>query len=84
MSYSRWSNSEWYTYADVSGGFTVCGVLDCIPTEDIREDIDAVLRQVADACKSRTWAPKNVTPALLEELRSYMLEYLGDEEARDE
>ena len=79
MSYSRWGNSDWYTYADASGGFTVCGVLNNIPIEDIRNDIDAVLQQVVVACgDEKAWAPQIVTPAMLEELRDYMLQYLDD------
>jgi len=41
MSYSRWSYSIWYTYADVSGGFTVCGEKNF--SDEELTDIDACL-----------------------------------------
>ena len=79
MSYSRWSHSDWYTYADVSGGFTVCGVMNNIPTERLRSDMWGVLKEIDEICKSgrEGWAPREGYS--LAELRSYMLEYLEDE-----
>jgi len=65
VSFSRWSNSVWYTYADVNGGFTICGEKNF--SDDELKDIDACLAFFND---------KNYTKTELEELRSYMEEYL--------
>jgi hypothetical protein len=71
MSYSRWSNSVWYTYADVHGGFTVCGEKNFSDKE--LEDIDACLNFFRGG-------DDNYTEEEIEELRGYMLEYKASRE----
>jgi hypothetical protein len=66
MSYSRWSNSVWYTYADVNGGFTVCGERNFTDSE--LEDIEACLGHFKDRYDAKQ----------IEELRGYMTDYVGD------
>jgi hypothetical protein len=67
MSYSRWSDSVWYTYADVHGGFTVCGERNFSDKE--LEDISACLK---------FFEGKGYTNEQIEELREYMTYYSED------
>lgn len=72
MSYSRWSNSRWYTYwlADTTGRddsyFVVMGDAGFYAKE-LRADMDACLQSI-----------ENATPEELEELRGYMKRFLED------
>lgn len=66
MSYSRWSYSVWYTYADVGGGFTVCGEKNF--TDEELKDIPTCLEFFKD---------REYSAAEIEELRSYMEAYTG-------
>lgn len=69
MSYSRWSHSVWYTYADVKGGFTVC---------DERNFSDEELKDIP-ACIQ--WFRDNrprYTEEQLSELEEYMCCYVKD------
>lgn len=67
MSYSRWSNSVWYTYADVAGGFTVCGEKN-FTDEELRD-----IRKCLGFFKGRGY-----TESELKELERYMRQYLED------
>ena len=73
MSYSRWSNSVWYTYADVGGGFTVCGERN-FSNEEL-EDIEGCLDffRKLDPLYSEDE---------IEELREYMLMYCEEEDIK--
>lgn len=77
MSYSRWSNSVWYTYYDVSSGdtlnsqvFTECGTRSFTYGE-LRADIEKCL----DACE-----PESIDER--DELRGYMQSFMEDAELR--
>jgi hypothetical protein len=67
VSYSRWSNSCWYTYADVNGGFTICDEIN-FSDEDLK-DIDKCLEFFKDS---------DYTKEEIEELRGYMNDYIND------
>jgi len=81
MSYSRWSNSVWYTFWAAYSGetkdeqvFTICLVKD-FTYKKLKEDIDSCLDI---ACKDRTEEQR-------EELREYMDQFIKDvEEENDE
>lgn len=64
MSYSRWSHSVWYTYADINGGFTVCG-------EKNFSDIE--LKDIPKCLEF--FNGKGYAQEEIDELRSYMEEY---------
>jgi len=66
VSYSRWSNSVWYTYADVNGGFTVCGERN-FSNEELK-DIPKCLEHFK----------KDYSAAELEELAGYVKRYLSE------
>lgn len=76
MTYSRWANSFWYTYADVAGGFTVCGVCN-FSRKALMSGLEPCLEKVKGICET---LEKPATTAQLNELREYMLEYLVDEQ----
>lgn len=78
MSYSRWSNSRWYTYWDTASGdtldeqrFTVCGD-GSFTYKELKENIMACV----DKCKPETIPERH-------ELRDYMRQFMQDAEARD-
>jgi hypothetical protein len=68
VSYSRWSNSVWYTYSDVNGGFTVCGE---------KNFTDIELKDIPK-CLS-FFDGKGYSPEEISELRGYMEDYVEDE-----
>lgn len=88
MSYSRWTNSRWYSYWSIPRGDAVenrdnarlevidaAGPLDqdlWFAAAEIREDVHACLRRVR----------LPTTSAELEELKGYMLEFVSDVDAR--
>ena len=76
MSYSRWSNSDWYTYWMCqpretenrdSSIFEICGIKS-FTAKEIRDDIKSCLLQVENLEHSND----------LIELEGYMLEFLQD------
>lgn len=67
MSYSRWSQSIWYVYADVGGGLTVCGEKNFSDIE--LKDIDKCLSFFKD---------KDYSQEELSELRGYMEQFIKD------
>ena len=72
MSYSRWSNSEWYTYADVHGGFTICGVAN-YSADRLRNE----WAQIKEELHAKGYLEDE-----LDELKTYVDMYLRDEEKR--
>jgi len=68
MSFSRWSNSCWYTYADVAGGFTICGVLN-LSDEEILNSIDACIEKVKNVTEN------SYTQEEYQELKEYIQQY---------
>ena len=66
MSYSRWSNSVWYTYADMAGGFTVCGEKNF--SDEELKDIDKCIQFFRDK--------NEYTEEQLLELKGYMQRYV--------
>jgi hypothetical protein len=79
MSYSRWSNSVWYTYWCSSDAkkredevFDVCGERS-FTYQELTEDIDKCLELIKnDKDKG------SVTQEELDELKGYMLEFIED------
>lgn len=71
MSYSRWSDSVWYTYADVNGGFTVCGHKTFSDQE--LKDLEKCIQFFRDF--------KVYTETELTELKGYMQEYLDESDS---
>ena len=69
MSFSRWSNSVWYTYSDVYGGFTVCGEKNF--TDKELENIDECLK---------FFDGSDYTPEEIDELRGYMEQYINSDQ----
>lgn len=70
MSYSRWSNSVWYTYADVDGGFTICGERN-FTDEDLKD-----IPKCIDFFRQRDG--NTYTEDELQELEEYMRMYVKD------
>jgi hypothetical protein len=78
MSYSRWSNSKWYTYWHTQDPatanyntalFDVCGV-QTFTARQLREELDACIAEV-----------QNIEPSTkeeLDELKRYMVEFIKD------
>lgn len=78
MSYSRWSNSVWYTYWSAKSGdtrdtqvFTVCWEKD-FTYKELKENLDAC----AECFFAKGYRDKNI-----EELKGYMKEFIEDVEA---
>ena len=79
MSYSRWSNSEWYTYWCMSNAheirdmdnelFEVCAV-HTFTYRELKDDIENCLVTVKEKCPEGN----------LDELRGYMEEFVADVE----
>lgn len=72
MSYSRWSYSVWYCYADVGGGFTICGEKNF--TDEELKDIDKCLSYFDGS---------DYTKEEIEELRGYMESHVNSKHWRD-
>ena len=83
MSYSRWSNSYWYTYWASPGQgveesrdtelFEICPVA-TFTAKQLRDDLDGCIHQVADT----ETGGRKPTPQELDELRGYIAEFLED------
>lgn len=80
MAYSRWSNSRWYTYWDAASGetkekqlFTICGEDMSFTYEELSQDMDGYLSIV------KKMVP-NATEEDLQELKTYMKEFMQDVE----
>ena len=80
VSYSRWSNSRWYTFYCASPTpfkddqyFDVCGVM-CFTYKQIKENIegclDGAVKQENENCTQK------VTPEQRKELKGYMLRFM--------
>lgn len=84
MSYSRWSNSSWYTYYCASESlerdeqlFDVCAIK-AFTYRDLKDNLQGCLDGLkADQCK-------DATQKELEELKGYMLEFIDDVESNVE
>ena len=79
MSYSRWSNSFWYTYYVCSysyerdeQAFDICGVR-CFYYKELKENKESALTEVKKLCPE-------ATEKELQELKGYMEEFLVDVE----
>ena len=79
MSYSRWSNSFWYTYYACSysyergeQAFDVCGVK-CFYYGELKENMESALTEVKKLCPE-------ATEKELQELKGYMEEFMVDVE----
>jgi len=81
MSYSRWSNSVWYTYWSAQSGdtrdtqvFQVCGERSFTYKE---------LKESLDAC-AECFSVNGYNDKAIEELKGYMREFIRDVEAENE
>jgi len=84
MSYSRWSNSKWYTYWCVgpertiedrdNAIFSICSIMD-FSAKQIRNDINDCLALVANYANSEYSELKS---ADIDELGEYMVRFLDD------
>lgn len=79
MSYSRWSDSHWYTYYDCSSGYTkdtqrfnICSVI-TYTYKELKEDIHKCLKEVSEIENLGGDSKK-----ILDELREYMEEFIDD------
>jgi len=82
MSYSRWSNSKWYTYWCVAPErtiedrdnaiFSICSTMD-FSAKQIREDINDCLALVANYANSEYG---ELTSEHIDELGGYMVDFL--------
>jgi hypothetical protein len=82
MSYSRWSNSFWYTYWTGpidrdKAQFEICGVK-IFTAKQIRENIEACLAAVNKV----DFGPRQPTTSEMAELRGYMEEFLREVDER--
>lgn len=90
MSYSRWSNSYWYTYwlarsepdCRNTATFEICGALDehdlRFQAAEIRKDVDACIERVYEAFVEEDYTVKELRNIDFDELRGYMLNFLAD------
>jgi hypothetical protein len=82
MSYSRWSNSKWYTFWCVPNGkedrdnavFEVCDIC-TFTAKQLREDRVNCLNEILDI-------DHDTSESELLELESYMLQFLADVETK--
>lgn len=93
MAYSRWSNSDWYTFWVWMGGddgtkpddewFDVCNVRS-FSYRMLKDDIDDCIERVKDAVNQSDYAPEYkerlLTQESLDELRGYMHQFIADVE----
>ena len=84
MSYSRWSNSRWYTFWSTfkkdpgrrSQIFDICGDA-CFTYGQLKDDIERCLNDIRDK-------NTNASDEEMEELKSYMNEFITDVESSDD
>lgn len=87
MSYSRWSNSRWYTFWKTqseptnhnNAQFCVCEPEEetIFLAAEIRKNVDACIARLKDSRPGH-----DASQDELQELRGYMLEFLADIDAR--
>jgi hypothetical protein len=83
MSYSRWSNSYWYTLWVCSDGFEikekerfdVCGI-HMFSYKELKTDLDQCIIKVVDFCKER--CEVQPTQEQINELKGYMRSFIKD------
>jgi len=86
MSYSRWSNSRWYTFWCCSGSKKRADQLfdvDCsvqFTYADLKNDLEACMAKVRRYEQKKIKADKRGTPEEHEELRGYMRQFMADVE----
>jgi len=83
MSYSRWSNSTWYTYWQTSYTslkelqvFDVCAIK-AFKYKELKDDLEGCLDQIK---KLSTSAANIASDKEMEELKGYMLTFISDVE----
>lgn len=79
MSYSRWIDSVWYTYADVGGGFTISGEGN-FTDEECKEWVGIKTKLENKRFERRPGEGDRYTEEELMELKGYVDEYLKDED----
>lgn len=80
MSYSRWPESVWYTYANVAGGFTVHFKN---PTTNELESMNFSNEELRNIPECLRLMESLFTKEQAEELAGYMAEYVAEENHRD-
>ena len=97
MSYSRWSNSTWYTYWHCGEEkdrhvmdkqlFDVCGVM-MFTYKELAEDLDGCIARLKHhienhdkEARENMFCMDSVTDEELEELKGYMKEFMEDVQA---
>ena len=88
MSYSRWSDSQWYTYWSSHSNnhrrgqiFCICSVAD-FTSGQICDDIESCLDTAIEKYLADYKATQSISAAR-EELRGYMVQFIKDVNAED-
>ncbi len=79
MSYSRWSHSVWYCYASVDDTLRVVDVGEWTKTQ-LLNDLDSVLQSIREKRFQRIGGGDRYTEPEIQELKSYMEDYIASED----